>query len=454
MADLSPCSWLKPALHCLIAASVTFCAVQLAACSSLRQALPANKEAQQHAADLQELQLKVMRFADEYVGRVFEPIQQFQASASTPEERLTAQTWRLSQSTSAYTIASGPNPVTNALDMVVLATLSRMVMDDSWVSEKYGERAAPLREAHKSLEPQAWSLLDGILSAPQLEQLHDLIDEWRAEHPKVRAVAYVHFRDFARSIGRPRPGEQRSSDNLFAMLGLDPLSNLDPAVQEIAQTRQLAERTIYYLQRAPNLLDMQIERLSYQLAAMPETEQLLHNADTLSAATKSIGVLASDLPDVISGEREAAISQFMAALNAEQAQMRALAGELKNTLEAGTATSESLTTTIQTLDAFVSRFDKPIGAAPQTTDTRPFDIRDYTATARELATAAQQLQALLIQLNSSGAAVSGLTRTAADDLRLVVDHAFWRAVQLTLILTIAIAAAVLVVRHFSRRDAH
>ena len=34
------------------------------------------------------------------------------------------------QSTAAYTIASGPNPVVNALDMIVLATLSRMVVED------------------------------------------------------------------------------------------------------------------------------------------------------------------------------------------------------------------------------------------------------------------------------------------------------------------------------------
>ena len=51
------------------------------------------------------------------------------------------------------------------------------------------------------------------------------------------------------------------------MLGLDPLTQLDPAVREITQTRELAERTIYYMQRAPSLLDMQLERITYQLAA-------------------------------------------------------------------------------------------------------------------------------------------------------------------------------------------
>ena len=38
-------------------------------------------------------------------------------------------------------------------------------------------------------------------------------------------------------------------------------TRLDPAVREITQSRELAERAIYYMQRTPDLLDMQIERL-------------------------------------------------------------------------------------------------------------------------------------------------------------------------------------------------
>ena len=46
-------------------------------------------------------------------------------------------------------IANGPNPVTNALDMVLLTTLSSMLVDDTWV----GERAVALQDAHRRLEP-------------------------------------------------------------------------------------------------------------------------------------------------------------------------------------------------------------------------------------------------------------------------------------------------------------
>lgn len=417
------------------------------------QLMPSQKAAKAHAEQLQELQLKVMRFADEYTGRVYEPIQSFQSMARTPETRLAGQNWRLAQATSAYTIASGPNPITNALDMVVLATLSRMVLEDHWVSERYGDRAAPLLEVHQRLEPQAWDLLDGILTTQQINQLHAMIDKWRADHPQVRAVAYIHFKDFARSIGQPRSGEERASGSLFALLGLDPLSNLDPAVREITQTRQLAERTIYYLQRAPNLLDMQIERLTYQFAVMPETKEMLRNADLISNAAESTGKLASDLPRVIASERQAAIDQFMTALGSEQLQMRQLVVELKGALEAGAATSDSLNTTIRSLDAFVARFDRPGAKPADAPPSKPFDIADYAATARELATAAQQLQALVAQLDSSSTGVERLTASAANDLRVVVDHAFWRGVQLIVILTVSVLIAAVTYRLAARRFA-
>ena len=67
--------------------------------------------------------------------------------------------------TAAYTIASGPNPLVNALDMIVLATLSRSVMEDYWRKELYGERAAHLLEVHRGLEQESWSLVQNVLDS-------------------------------------------------------------------------------------------------------------------------------------------------------------------------------------------------------------------------------------------------------------------------------------------------
>src|SRR5208283_5307133 len=237
-------------------------ALALCGCSTIKHMLHMDRGAQaasQRAQQLLILQFRIMRFADGYVGAIIEPVQHFREASNSPEERFIAQNWLVSQATAAYTIATGPSAVVNALDMVVLATLSRMVIDDDWITERFGERATPLRVAYRSLEAQARDLAKEAVTPDQFAQLQKVIDEWRAQNPHIAAVSYVHFSDFAKSIGHPSPSEVESSTGVFHMLGIDPLSGLDPAVRELAQTREFGERAIFWAQRLPNLVDMQAE---------------------------------------------------------------------------------------------------------------------------------------------------------------------------------------------------
>jgi hypothetical protein len=433
---------------CVLAVCAT--ASASAGCGLYNKMMGGDK-AEQQAAKLQELQLKTMRFADEYVGGVVEGVRGFQLKTHDPSALLAAQNWKVNQATSAYTIATGPNPVTNALDMVVLATLSRMVMEDSWVNEKYGELANSVREEHVRLEPRAWSLAEEFLTEAQMQQLREVIAQWRERNPHVVAVGYVHFRDFARSIGRPRPGESSSTGSLFGFLGLDPLSNLDPAVQEIAQTRQLAERTIYYAQRAPNLIDMQVERITYQLASMQETQELLGDLDRVSKAAATASGVAAQLPDVIAREREAAIRQFMGELQSQQQETLALVTELRKALEAGTATSDSLQETLQSFDALMGRFKKPPGTQAANEPSRPFDITEYAAAARELAATAKQLEVLVVQLEAGTPGLGQLAQRTTQDLGNLVDRAFWRLLVLIIVLVGGIFLAAIGYRVVSRK---
>jgi len=429
--------------QCLLAAVV--------GCSTVQRFTP-REESKVRAAQLQELQLKVMRFADDYSGRISDPIVHLNIQTTPAEVRLRAHNWRVSQATAAYTIASGANPTINALDMIVLATLSRMVVEDRLLAD-YGERGRSLLDAHRSLEQQSWSLVDGVLNAEQSKEVLAAIDRWRAENPTTRSVAQVRFADFAAlELRRGTQQQQQGNNSLFGFIGLDPLSNLDPAVREIEQTRQLAERTIYYLQRAPGLLDMEVERLVYQLAAMPESEHTLTNIDRLSLAAEAIGTLSNRAPDIIASERQAIISQLTAALHTEQDRLQPLLVSLRDVLNAGTQTSQSLTGTVTALDAFVARFqpDRPQPADPAT-PKRPFDITEYAATARDLAAAAERVQSLLAQLDESSKGVESVTRVARQEVNGIIDHAFRLALLLILALGFTAVSCALLYRYWSRR---
>jgi hypothetical protein len=408
-----------------------------------------DRAAEERAAALLQLQLAVMRFADEYAARVTERVGLFQQSTDDPGERLAAQSWLVSQATSAFTIATGPNPELNAIDMLVFATLSRMVIEDRWVGELYGARAEGLLDAHRGLEDRAWNFAPMLLSEAQVNELRSDIEAWHRRNPMVRAVPFIHFEDFAIATGATRAGTA-SSGSLFSFLGIDPLSNLDPAVRELAQTRQLAERAVYYGQRAPKLISMEAQRLAFELAMTPESAGLLANVDRIGGAAQATGNLAADLPRLFAEERSAAIEQLTGILDERQGELQTLAAELRATLEAGGTTSDSVRETIAALDVLLARFDRPASATARA-DSRPFDVTEYTEALRMLGETAQHLQVLLAQADGKVPALTQASEHATGQLASLVDHVYWRLVQLILLLVAAAVAGALGYRAVARR---
>jgi hypothetical protein len=412
-------------------------------------ALFRDRAAEERAAALLQLQLSVMRFADEYAARVSEQVGIFQQLNSSSGDRLEAQSWLVSQATSAFTIAAGPNSELNAVDMLVFATLSRMVIEDRWVGELYGSRAEGLLATHKALESRAWSFAPELLSPAQIVELRSGIEAWHRENPLGRAVPFIHLEDFAFATNASTTGTA-SAGSIFSFLGIDPLSNLDPAVREIAQTRQLAERAVYYAQRAPKLISMEAQRLTFAVAMTPESVSLLENADRLGGAAQAASDLAADLPRLLADERYAALEQLTGILDQRQGELQALLVELRAALETGGTTSDSVRATITTLDTLLARFDRPASSAARP-GARPFDVTEYTEALRMLGETAQQLQLLLGQADGKMPALDQASQRATGQLVSLVDHVYWRLVQLILVLVAGGVLGALAYRAIVRR---
>jgi len=429
---------------------VLLVSVALLSGCAVTNALFRDRAAEARAASLLQMQLSVMRFADEYAAWVTEQVGTFQRSTSDPGERLEAQSWLVSQATSAFTIATGPNPELNAVDMLVFATLSRMVIEDRWVGEAYGARAEGLLTTHKALESRAWSFAPNLLSPAQIVELRSGIEAWHRENPLGRVVPFIHLEDFAFASNATLPGTA-SSGSIFSFLGIDPLSNLDPAVREIAQTRQLAERAVYYGQRAPKLISMEAQRLTFAVAMTPESVGLLQNVERLGGAAQAASYLAADLPRLLADERSAALEQLTGILDQRQGEMQALLVELRSTLETGGTTSDSVRETIAMLDALLARFEQPESSSAARTNARPFDVTEYTEALRVLGETAQQLQLLLRQADGKMTALDQASQRATGQLVSLVDHVYWRLVQLILVLVAAGVLGALGYRAVTRR---
>jgi hypothetical protein len=333
--------------------------------------------------------------------------------------------------------------------MLVFATLSRMVIEDRWVGEFHGARAEGLLAAHRALEVRAWDHADALLSEAQVEELRASIEAWHRENPIGRAVPFIHLEDFAFATSATRAGNA-SSTSIFSFLGIDPLSNLDPAVRELAQSRQLAERAVYYGQRAPKLISMETQRLAFEMAVTPESVALLQGVGRVSVAAQTTSELAADLPRLLAEERAAVIEQLTGVLDEQQGQLQALAVELRSTLEAGGTTSDSVRETIAALDALMARFDRPAGSAGRA-PARPFDVTEYTEALRQLGEAAQHLQVLLAQADGKAPALSQASDRAVERLSSLVDHVYRLLLQLILAAVAAVVIGALGYRAIVRR---
>jgi methyl-accepting chemotaxis protein len=385
------------------------------------------------------LQIQVMRFADSYVASVAQVADEFGAKVGTPKARLAALKWKLGQATSAYTDATGPSPVVNALDILVLVTVSRMVIEDYGV-ETFGDAALPLLETQRQQETNAWSLANGMLKPAQQQELRDLIQEWRQKNPHQRYVGAIRFREFATALGKPQTPATTSPSSVFSLLYLDPLAGLDPTTAAIEETQRLGERAMYYTQRMPQLLSWQTEVLAYQLAEQPESEQVLSNANQLATSAESFAKTAQQLPQLINDQRQAAIQQLLDGLRSQETDVR-------QTLNAGGDAAANINAAIKSLDAFVRYVSSPnTNKTTVSTNSRPYNVLDYGTAAGQVGAAARDLSALLTTLNQSTPQLAQLGQQTTADANRVVDHAFRRGLILILVLLIGSVVAGLTYR--------
>ena len=411
----------------------------------------------------------VMREADLYVGAVAEATDGLRARVTTTEARNLMQQWKLQEATAAYVNATGENPILNAVDMLVLASLSRFVAEDYWVGEKFGAAAQPLLETHRQLETNAWKVVRLVLTPGQEEEIRKLLREYREKYPHLRYVAAARMPELAGALGKIPFEEQKQKPNsVFNLLYLNPLAGLDPTTEAIQQTRILAQRAMYYAQRAPMLLGWQVELTTYQLASQPETRQVLSDVGDVSKSAKIFAQTAEGLPKLVNDQREAAINQLLAGiatertnilatLNAQETQLRDLLPQVQKTLTAGGDMATALNAAIQSLDAFVHYVSPPDTNSPPTspgTNSPPFNILDYGTAASQIGAAADKLNTAIVSLNQGLPEITKLSQQAAVDGKAVVNHAFRLGLVLVVVLGIVAVLAVLTCRRLGGRGAN
>lgn len=395
------------------------------------------------AVNPEEVQHALLRFADEFSAQVSVGVDQLRRGTNAIR-RAESLKWKTALGTETCSLASGPSPVANLLDLTVFVTVIRMALEEQWQPNIFGESAQPLLASCRDAEAKIWLAVGRVLTPQQQGELRGAIVAWRRQHPLPDDVLAAPSVGFVSSLAAAERADAAKAGSLFSLLKVDPLADMEPAVREVARSRLLAERALFVTQKLPMLLRWQTELLGVNATELPAVQQLVTNSTQLAASVERFALAAEKLPGQLSTER----AEILRALETQERALTPLVNEVRQTLTAGLQMSSSLNTTFTTFDALMQRFGvgESNRAATKDPQTEPFRIQDYGQTAGQLEAAARQLTELLNALDQTlgstnlarlSAQVGPAVQQAQTGGRELVDYAFRKGVLLVLLALVA-----------------
>lgn len=412
----------------------------------------------------EELQSAVVNYADRFVSVVGQAAFVFEKELPTTEARLISARRKVYTLSAAVTIAAGPEPAAALLDMAVLATLNRMVWEDYWRPQVFGQPATIIVSAFQKAEDDIFSIAAKVMTPGQLKELRDLIKDWHDQHPDQFAVDFIRFSDFG-DLGR-KPELRK----IKALGGL--LAPVKEAAQAADEIRLTSERAMFLFTKLQLIMGLQAELIYKELVMQPEVTGLLNDVATFS---QQMG----ELPDRISHERQAAlkdISQLVAseraavltAFDQRESKLRNILTDTRVTMDRADVLLASLQQTMTSAERVVGQteaagkvFQELIGAVDRlaarielgksSQSGKPFDISEYIPALEKLNQTVRDATILVGTVDETSAP---LVRQLVTEINLAtekrVEDIFWRMIIL-LGLTGMIGIGIVAVHHRMKR---
>jgi hypothetical protein len=430
----------------------------------------------------EQIQAQLMAFTDTYGSLVAQGFDELQLEDDSLATRKLATAGRLSFISNAVDIASSKNPVTALLDMTVMVSLQRQIWEEHWRPTVFpDDQGESLSEKLAQAERDIWKINSLVLTDEQQQALRDLIVDIRERYPDQIYVSSIRASDYAMkrqsSLLRIQGGQ-----SLLTLFGLDPMAGLSPATRQIAESRMLGERAFYYAQRSMNLLNWQVNDSLMDIVSEPELQRALAAAENAADASQRVAAVSEDLAgrlteertaaidqvaERLSVEREAAIEQVMTGvdtqvetlferLNEEQAELKGVLVEVRDSIEASRQLSDSFEQTLveaNRLTASMERLKNP--------DSRPFDLVELNTAVVSATEGVRELQVALGTANEMVGTLASdeqnerLTRMLDDGqttLGELIDQAFRRGLMLVAAFIVGLIVVVIVHRLLAARS--
>src|SRR5215475_12539642 len=252
----------------------------------------------------EELQAALRSFADSWSSQLSEATARLATQMATPQARYHADRFGYFAIAAAFDIAAGPYPGAALLDMVVLVTLNRMVWEEYWMPQVYGQPAAGMVTTLRQLEEDIWALAARVLTPTQRQELQDVLRAWRTKYPDKTGVSFIRFSDFGELGRKPSLEEARKAGGLLA-----PIKQAAQAAEEISI---VGERALYLLLRMQELLYSRAKLTVQELFTTPEMAQLLADVTGFRQVSERYAALFESLPAQLTAHMRGTIDQTLA----------------------------------------------------------------------------------------------------------------------------------------------
>jgi hypothetical protein len=257
-------------------------ALLLAGCISSKE------KAQNQTIDQLELQEDVQRFYTRFTQRVIEA--GHQSKGLMTEHRMTALREYLLYDSESLKIAVSPFPQLNLMDMMVFVKLNRMVIEDYWIPEVYGQSGVPLLQAFLDSEEDIEQIALKAMDEKRLKKIEHYIATWRSEHPNDVRVEKIRLADFSKYAK-----VDESKGFFFSLSNL--IVDTKSAVEAADQMALVANRGIFLAQHIPLIV-----RLNARVGAqemIEETVNQFQSAPQLMSEIKGNEPLINNLVNLV-----------------------------------------------------------------------------------------------------------------------------------------------------------
>ena len=403
---------MQPILRALVPLLV---AGPVASCKAVHSVVGPSSATQSSASDA--VFSDLVRYADLLFTRLKVATREFEKAANSPEADLQSAKWRLEFVSSLTQHVGQPSSISGLLDMVVVASVGRSIHEDYWIPEVYGEADRPLAVAFQNCEEDGWALLERHLKKEQFKEVREVFDRWHERNPKVTPETLLEFPSFLSLMQQ----DQRvaSDSSLFGLVGLDPLSSLEPMARQVELSRMLGQRALFFATHAPFLVGAEVDVRILEARGTREMHQVLANVDAVSRSIERLAALGEKLPEVIRAEREGIVRD----VSTLERPLSTLLQQSQSALDSVAKGSASLTETVNALDRFVENAKGE--EKPDDTPSKPFDVTEYGVAAGHLGAAARDVTVLLSTLDQRLPEVQKVLDETATQGRATIDRALY-----------------------------